>query len=127
MRCLVVSYMKQCSACWDKRFSGFPKCGVRLVISYLSPLSQNRFACSSSSSSAHDARSLHPRCTNICRVAQNLLDMSEVGVLLVGEMHPSKPGRAKDRLALIGRARARIEAVDLNALFQRRAKRDYIV
>lgn len=55
------------------------------------------------------------------RVAQNLLDMSEVDVLLVGEMHPSKPGRAKERLALIGRARARIEAVDLNALFQRRA------
>lgn len=53
------------------------------------------------------------------RVAQNLLEMSEVGVLLVGEMHPSKPGRAKDRLALIGRARARIEAADFNALFQR--------
>ena len=53
------------------------------------------------------------------RVAQNLLEMSEVGVLLVGEMHPSKPGRPKDRLALIGRARARIEAVDFNALFQR--------
>lgn len=54
------------------------------------------------------------------RVAQNLLDMSEVGVLLVGEMHPSKKGRAKDRLALIGRVRARVEAVDFNALFQRR-------
>ena len=40
-------------------------------------------------------------------------------MLLVGEMHPSKPGRAKERLALIGRARARIEAVDFNALFQR--------
>lgn len=40
-------------------------------------------------------------------------------MLLVGELHPGKPGRAKDRLALIGRARARIEAVDLNALFQR--------
>ncbi len=53
------------------------------------------------------------------RVAQNLLDMSEVGVLLVGEMHPSKPGRAKDRLALIGRVCARIESVDFNALFKR--------
>lgn len=48
--------------------------------------------------------------------------MSEVEVLLVGEMHPSKPGRAKERLALIGRARARIEAVDFNALFQRWAR-----
>lgn len=45
--------------------------------------------------------------------------MSEVDVLLMGEMHPSKPGRAKDRLALIGRARSRVESVDFNALFQR--------
>lgn len=52
-------------------------------------------------------------------MAQNLLDMSEVGVLLVGEMHPSKPGRAKDRLALIGRVCARVESVDFNALFKR--------
>ncbi|CAM9144999.1 unnamed protein product [Ascophyllum nodosum] len=59
------------------------------------------------------------RVAGMARVAQNLLDMSEVGVLLVGEVHPSKPGRAKDRLALIGRARARIEAIDLNVLFQR--------
>lgn len=40
-------------------------------------------------------------------------------MLLVGEMHPSKPGRAKDRLALIGRVCARIESVDFNALFKR--------
>ncbi|CAM9363713.1 unnamed protein product [Scytosiphon promiscuus] len=59
------------------------------------------------------------RVAGMARVAQNLLDMSEVGVLLVGEMHPSKPGRAKDRLALIGRVCARIESVDFNALFKK--------
>eukprot|EP00903_Cladosiphon_okamuranus_P008796 g8425.t1 len=59
------------------------------------------------------------RVAGMARVAQNLLDMSEVGVLLVGEMHPSKPGRAKDRLGLIGRVCARIESVDFNALFKR--------
>lgn len=48
-----------------------------------------------------------------------MLEMSEVDVLLVGEMHPSKPKRPKDRMSVIGRARSRIESVDLNALFQR--------
>ncbi|CAN0251558.1 unnamed protein product, partial [Ectocarpus sp. 8 AP-2014] len=59
------------------------------------------------------------RVAGMARVAQNLLDMSEVGVLLVGEMHPSKPGRAKDRLALIGRVISSVESVDFNALFKR--------
>ncbi|CAM9544216.1 unnamed protein product, partial [Discosporangium mesarthrocarpum] len=60
------------------------------------------------------------RVAGMARVAQNLLDLSEVDVLLVGELHPSKPGRPKkDRLALIGRARARVTSVDLNKLFQR--------
>lgn len=66
-------------------------------------------------------------CTTDRRVAQNLLDMSEVGVLLVGEMHPSKPGRPKDRLALIGRVCARIESVDFNELFKRCANEGFKV
>ncbi|CAM9685804.1 unnamed protein product, partial [Ectocarpus sp. 13 AM-2016] len=61
------------------------------------------------------------RVAGMARVAQNLLDMSEVGVLLVGEMHPSKPGRAKDRLALIGRVISSVESVDFNALFKRQS------
>ncbi|CAN0054678.1 unnamed protein product [Ectocarpus sp. 6 AP-2014] len=61
------------------------------------------------------------RVAGMARVAQNLLDMSEVGVLLVGEMHPSKPGRAKDRLALIGRVISSVESVDFNTLFKRQS------
>mmetsp|Transcript_45821 Transcript_45821/g.74932 ORF Transcript_45821/g.74932 Transcript_45821/m.74932 type:complete len:332 (+) Transcript_45821:583-1578(+) len=55
----------------------------------------------------------------LARVAQNMLDLTNCDVLLMGAVYTQKVDRQANHMVVIGRARARQRAVNLHALFER--------